>query len=89
LNEDITVADFVHADDSFNLFALPLSIEAFEELADALTITQDLLLYPDASDTRSFYWGSLNFWFLLILFFFSFFLLDFLVGLTTAPPLYL
>jgi hypothetical protein len=34
LNEDIAEADFVHADDRFNLFALPLSIEAFEELAD-------------------------------------------------------
>jgi hypothetical protein len=58
LNEDISVADFIGADDRFNLFALPLSTEAFEELSDALRITQDFQLQPDAMDARSFCWGG-------------------------------
>jgi hypothetical protein len=45
-----------------------VSIEAFEELSDVLTITQDLQLYSDASDTRSFGWAeftSARFYFML------------------------
>jgi hypothetical protein len=53
--------DFIKADDRFNLFALPLSIEAFEELSDALTITQDLQMQPDTLHARSFCWGGTTF----------------------------
>jgi hypothetical protein len=58
LNEDISVADFIGSTIHFNLFALPLSVQAFDELNEVQDLLQHTITNESSNDTRIFSWGS-------------------------------
>jgi hypothetical protein len=58
LDEDATVADFGNSPDLITSFALPLSVQAFEELTSVRAITQDLTSDHADLDRRVFTWGN-------------------------------
>jgi hypothetical protein len=58
LNEDLSVADFVGHQTPTSLFALPLSVQAFEEFNDTQAWVRELQIDTSLNDTRSFCWGN-------------------------------
>jgi hypothetical protein len=58
LDEDISVAALLSAEDLTSKFYLPLSVEAFQELQVIQQITNDNPLIPDNHDQRIFVWGE-------------------------------
>jgi hypothetical protein len=58
LDEDVTVADLANSHDLSSKFVLPLSAQAFQELAQIQSYMQGLGADPNALDTRIFPWGS-------------------------------
>jgi hypothetical protein len=58
LNEDTSVAQFIRSEDQFQFFALPLSVQAYEELSALLNITREIHSDPSSLDERTFYWSS-------------------------------
>jgi hypothetical protein len=58
LNEDISVADFIGSTIHFNLFALPLSVQAFDELNEVQDLLQHTITNESSNDIRIFSWGS-------------------------------
>jgi hypothetical protein len=58
LNEDLTVAEFANRSDTTDLFALPLSSQAFEELQQVQQIMERLTIDPSLHDSRVFVWGN-------------------------------
>jgi hypothetical protein len=58
MNEDISVGKFSSSDNTLQLFALPLSVQAFDELSALQTLTNNLVIVPDSVDTRLFSWGT-------------------------------
>jgi hypothetical protein len=61
LNEDVSVAKFAQAQDPFSLFALPLSTQAFHELAQLWEMIQPWTLTSSEPNVRTFAWGSKNY----------------------------
>jgi hypothetical protein len=60
-NAAISVQDFAQADDLDTLFALPLSIEAHEELLQLDVLLLSVELNPVAHGSWSFAWGNQNY----------------------------
>jgi hypothetical protein len=58
LNEDISIAAFAQSENHLDLFALPLSVQAFDELTTLQAITLDIQIIQNTPDTRSFCWGN-------------------------------
>lgn len=58
IDKDISLQDFVCADDHYGLFALPLSAQAFQDLQDILHILANLHLNPQDKDLWMCHWGS-------------------------------
>jgi hypothetical protein len=58
LNEDISVAAFASSHDAVAVFALPLSVEAYEEYQEVSAIVNATPISNEQVDTRSFVWGD-------------------------------
>jgi hypothetical protein len=58
LSGDISVAQFLGNNTPTNLFALPLSVQAFEELNEIQAWCQDFQREQSSNDARSFCWGT-------------------------------
>jgi hypothetical protein len=58
LDEDISVHAYTNSDELQSVFALPLLVEAFEELQRLNEITSEVNLDPVVVDSRHFTWGN-------------------------------
>jgi hypothetical protein len=58
LNEDVSFVAIKNSADIFDLFALPISVEAHDELIQLQEIIQNIDLIQEGNDTRSFIWGN-------------------------------
>jgi hypothetical protein len=57
-NEDISVASLVLSEDISSCFALPLSVEAFQELQEINQLVEATHIDTTATDQRVFVWGE-------------------------------
>jgi hypothetical protein len=58
LNEDVTVADMAIVPDLSSFFALPMSVEAHDELMQVHVLLDGILQVDGHEDIRSFVWGG-------------------------------
>jgi hypothetical protein len=58
LDEDNSVAKFANSEDLGSCFALPLSVEAFQEYQQISSVIAETHLESGTIDRRSFVWGS-------------------------------
>jgi hypothetical protein len=58
IEEDATVVDLINQNMSENLFALPLSAQAYDELQEIQNSFQTLQLNNTLLDSRTFSWGN-------------------------------
>jgi hypothetical protein len=58
LDEDLSVCDVVTSTDFSTSFALPLSVEAYEEFLQVTQVVQDITLDATVVDQRTFTWGT-------------------------------
>ena len=58
LNEDISIASISSVTELSSCFALPLSVEAFDELNQVSRILEETQIIPTATDQRHFVWGK-------------------------------
>jgi hypothetical protein len=58
LNEDISVATFASSQDAAGIFALPLSVEAYQEFQEVSVLMNSTEIIDEQNDVRSFVWGD-------------------------------
>jgi hypothetical protein len=58
LDEDVSVASFHTTEDIFSFFALPLSVEAFQELQMVSQLLLEKPINESIHDQRTFVWGT-------------------------------
>jgi hypothetical protein len=58
LNEDISVANFASTQDAAGIFALPLSVEAYQEFQEVSELMNSTEIVTEQNDTRTFVWGD-------------------------------